>query len=107
MSAKKDILTKRDNSLWGELGLATYLDGFLIGFFIAFILRLGIIQIVTPLEKLLIFSVVIFGVVLTFNKAFRRKSLITPPWDGFISGFGVVLGIISIIETYILSSILL
>jgi hypothetical protein len=107
MRDRKDLLAQTKTSIFEEWGLATYLDGFLIGFFIAFILRLGIIKIVTPLEKLLIFSVVIFGVVLTFNKAFRRKSLITPPWDGFISGFGVVLGIISIIETYILSSILL
>jgi hypothetical protein len=103
MSNKEDILTQREISLFEELGLATFQDGFFIGTFIAIFLRLGIIQIVSPLERLLTFTLLMLGIAVTVNKAFRRKSLTSsPPWDGFISGFGVVFGVINLIETYIL-----
>jgi hypothetical protein len=77
--------------------LARFKDGFFLGFFFALVLQLGIINITTSLQKLIATVLLLVGIVVSINQAIRRKSLISPPWDGFISGFGTLLGIISLV----------
>jgi len=35
------------------------------------------------------------------NQAIRKKSLINPPWDGFISGFGTFVGIVDLLFPFL------
>jgi len=105
MKEENSLNEKEQKSLLEEIGLATYRDGFAVGVFIALILKLGIIEITTSMQSIIVFILLSIGVIITINKAFSRSSLISPPWDGFFSGFGVVFGVISLIETYLLPSL--
>jgi hypothetical protein len=93
---------KNEKSIWDEIGLATFKDGFAGGFLFAIALHFGVISIVTPLDQLLVFVLLILGIATTVNKLFSRGSFISSPWDGVISGFGVVFGALGILQTYIL-----
>jgi hypothetical protein len=95
------MLSEKD-TIWEKLDLATFRDGFLGGTLFAIGIQLGIVKIVDPLGTILVFLLLILGIATAINKAFSRGSLISPPWDGVISGFGVVLGIFQIITAYIL-----
>ena len=76
--------------------MATFKDGFILGIISALVLQLGIINITTSLQKLIIIILLIAGILTSINQALRRKSLISPSWDGFISGFGTLIGIIDL-----------
>ena len=98
MTKESSLYPEKLKSLLEEFGLATYEDGFIVGALFAIVLHLGIIKIVTPLDNILVTVLLIAGILVALNKAFSRGSLISPPWDGFISGFGVILGGINLIE---------
>lgn len=94
-------LSMRENrTLFEELGLATFRDGFIMGLFSALVLHLGIIEITTALQRAIVLSLLVVGILVSVNQAMRRKSLITPPWDGFISGFGTVIGLVDLMLQY-------
>jgi hypothetical protein len=82
--------------------LATFKDGFIIGTFISIIFQLGIIQVTTPFDKILVFFLMMLGIAVGFYKPFKRRSLISPPWDGFISGFGVILGCVNLLKAFVI-----
>ena len=65
-------------------------QGFIVGALFALLLRYGIVTITIEREITLI--LLVLGIFIAFHQAFRRKSLINPPSDGFISGFGTILG---------------
>ena len=77
--------------------LVTFKDGFIVGMFSALILQLGIINITTSLQNLILLILFIAGIAVSLNQAFRRKALINPTWDGIISGFGTLIGILNLI----------
>lgn len=101
ISEKNSLYRGKEKTIWEEITLATFRDGFIIGAIFALVLELGIIKIVTPLDKLIVFILLVSGIATSVNKAFSRGSLISPPWDGAISGFGVILGIVSILQVYV------
>jgi hypothetical protein len=86
-----------DKTLFEELGLATFKDGFGLGIFVALVLQLGIINITTSMQKAIVLVLLLAGMLTSINQALRRKALISPPWDGFISGFGTLIGIINLL----------
>jgi hypothetical protein len=49
------------------------------------------------LQKLIVFVLLLSGIITSINQALRRKALISPPWDGFISGFGCLIGLIDLL----------
>jgi hypothetical protein len=65
-------------------------EGFIIGAFMAFLLHLGFLTVTIERETTTILFVL--GLFVTLHQAFRRKSLINPPIDGFISGFTTTVG---------------
>jgi hypothetical protein len=65
-------------------------EGFIIGALMAFLLRLGFLTFIIEREMTTILFV--FGLFVTLHQTFRRKSLINPPSDGFISGFTTTVG---------------
>jgi len=77
--------------------LVTFKNGFIIGMFSALILQLGIIKVTTAMQNFILVILLLAGIVVSINQAFRRKALISPSWDGFISGFGTLIGIINLI----------
>jgi len=80
-----------------EIGLATFKDGFTIGIFVALVLQLGIIKITTSMQEAIVSILLLVGIITSVNRAYRRKALINPPLDGFISGFGTLIGLINLI----------
>jgi hypothetical protein len=85
-----------DKTLFEELGLATFRDGFILGLLSALVLHLGIIDIRTSMQRAIVYILLLCGILISVNQAIRRKSLISPSWDGFISGFGTFIGIIDL-----------
>lgn len=96
----QNLSISENRTLFEELGLTTFRDGFIIGLFSALILHLGIIEITTALQTAIVLILLIVGILVSVNQAMRRKSLISPPWDGFISGFGTFVGIVELILQY-------
>jgi hypothetical protein len=95
---KENPLRKPSEESWIEgWQLATFKDGFFLGVFFALILQLGIINITTSLQRFIVFVLLLAGIITTLNQAFRRKALISPSWDGFIAGFGWLIGIIDLL----------
>jgi len=95
-------LSKSQEPSWfDEWKLATFKDGFIIGVFSALVLQLGIINVTTVLQKSIVFAFLLFGIFTSINQALRRKALISPPWDGFLSGFGTLIGIIDLLFLYL------
>jgi hypothetical protein len=92
----------KDTSIWDAIDMATFKDGFAGGALFAIAIQLGIVNILSPFDRVLVFVLLILGIGTTVNKLFSRGSLISPPWDGVVSGFGVILGILNIIETYVI-----
>ena len=103
MPQESSISPEKPKSWFEEIGLATGKDGFTVGGFSALILKLGIIKITTRMHEIIVFILVLFGIFVAIHKVYTNHPLINPPVDGFISGFGVVLGAIIFIETYFLS----
>jgi hypothetical protein len=95
-------ISKNGESFFEAWRLATFKDGFIIGAFFSLVFQLGIIQVAEPFDRILVFSLSILGVAVGFYKPFARKSLISPPWDGTISGFGVILGLVTLLKTYVI-----
>jgi hypothetical protein len=100
MSQESSISREKPESWVEEIGLATYKDGFTLGGFPALILQLGIIKITTKLQEFIVFILLLLGIFVAIHKVYTNHPLINPPVDDFISGFGVVLGAITFIETY-------
>jgi len=90
-------LSEPQESWLEDWKLLTFKDGFIVGMFSALILQLGIIKITTALQNFILLILLISGIVVSINQAFRRKALLNPSWDGFISGFGTLIGIINLI----------
>lgn len=67
-------------------------EGFASGAFIAFLLRLGLLTITIKRDVTIILFVL--GLFVDFYQAFYRKSLFNPPIDGFVSGFGAMVGLL-------------
>ena len=86
-----------------EFGLATYKDGFFVGLLAALILKLGIANIATGMQEFIIWVLLCTGIIVSINQAIRRKALINPPWDGFISGFGILIGLLELLPRLITS----
>jgi hypothetical protein len=97
----QNLSTSKNRTLFEELGLATFRDGFIVGLFSALILQLGIIDITTVTQRAIVFVLLGAGILVSVNQAVRRKSLISPPWDGFISGFGTFIGIIELLLQFV------
>jgi len=101
MSEKDRHKNTSNKSIWEELGLATFRDGFIGGTLFAIVMQLGIVKVIDPFGRILVFVLLILGIATAINKTFSRGSLISPPWDGVIAGFGVVLGVFQVITTYV------
>ena len=97
ITEEKHLFKPQEEPWFDEWKLATFKDGFIIGIFSALVLQLGIINVTTPLQKSIVFVFLLFGILTSVNQALRRKSLISPPWDGFFSGFGTLMGIIDLL----------
>ena len=97
MTEEKPLSKSQPESWLEGWKLARFRDGFFLGFFFALILQLGIVEITTSLQKAIVATLLLLGIVVSLNQAMRRKSLISPPWDGFISGFGTFIGFIDLI----------
>jgi hypothetical protein len=81
----------------------TYWDGFvsgvIVGFFTTLIATGRIIigeypENLRSSALLVLLIVFIFGLFITFYQANQRKSLISPSWDGFITGMGFIEAVI-------------
>lgn len=91
-------LTESHEESWLEgWKLTTFKEGFGVGAFLALILQLGIINITVSTLKFFVFVFLLVGILVSVNQAIRRKSLISPAWDGFVSGFCTVIGIIDLL----------
>jgi hypothetical protein len=90
-------LCEPQKSWFEDWKLARFRDGFVIGIFVALVLHLGIINITTSMQKAILVILLFVGIGISINQAFRKKSLISPPWDGFISGFGTLVAIIELL----------
>jgi uncharacterized membrane protein HdeD (DUF308 family) len=94
---KENALSRTTESSFEEWKLVTFKDGFIVGIFAALVIQLGIINITTSMQKAIVGILLLAGLVTSINQAFRRKALINPSWDGFISGFGTLVGIINLL----------
>jgi len=91
--------TKVKPTLFSEIGLATAKDGFIAGIVVAIILELGIIKIEGIQQAVAIWLLLVVALYLTYHHLVHHQSLISPPLDGFVIGFGWVFGILNVVST--------
>jgi hypothetical protein len=97
MTEEKSICDSKQESWLESWVLVRFKDGFFLGFVIALALQLGVINITTLEQKTIVGIFLLIGILISVNQAIRRKSLISPAWDGLISGFCTCIGIIDLI----------
>jgi len=72
----------------------TALNGFLFGAIAGLALRLGIVRVTFDIATIFI----AIGAVITLYRHLKRRSMINPTSDGFITGFCWVYGVLNLLE---------
>jgi len=82
------------------MGLATKWDGLIVGVIFALALHSGILKIEIGLSQtIVVWLLLLIGVFVALYNAKKRKSLFSPPVDGFVMGFGILYSVLNIIQT--------
>jgi len=75
--------------------LATFKDGFIVGILGAIALQLGIFTIQALQQIVAIYLLLGLSIIVTFARMWKRRSIFSPPVDGFILGFGWLFSLIN------------
>ena len=96
--------TQNEQGFLAGIGLASRRDGLIAGVVAALIIRAGIVRIVVMEQSLAGWLLLALAFFLTVYDAVKRRSLFSPPIDGFIIGFGWLFGLLSLLQTFPLHS---